>query len=606
MLLAVGTFVWPALLHPRTSVGGREFSEVWGHLWAQWIFPHMVLVRNAWPFIIDIVNLPEGWALCPADPFHLLVVTLFRSALGLVAAYNVLMIGAIVATVWATYRLAYELCRVKAMAVAAGIMVGLSPYVRASYIDNYTESMGVYWIALVFLNLAVNCRRPSLKRGVGGGLLFACMFYTNMYYTVISGIGYVIASGWAIMFEHHRRRRLALALSVAPFLGLLLAIPWVLVFSQTETSHVPGNEGMVQFVNDATLPLAAPADHEISHALEIAIESAAPRTDWFQHPGSADIAAYLPPSRGSQLAHPRGLICGVYCGVLAPICLIAFFGVRRRRIGGFVLVALVAWFLSLGVFPCWRGNPLSFDGIHPVSGPYYLFLRVVPFVTGLTQTYRFSVVLSVLSACGAAVAAGVLWQKNGYGKWLGMLLMGLCLADTLLLGGVPYPTPTVDTSVNPAFEWIAMRDDEKLVIEWPYWIESFGCGGNVIAAMKPEYHQTVHTHPLGPWTDMGSLEWMWIGPEFFRDLSALTSMSESPPEFPPADELGASDSPPDERSRMISENYGYFVAHMWALPDQERQAVRRYLTAYFGDPKPFPGVDVYGVDPNLPVNMPSH
>ncbi|MBT3192697.1 MAG: hypothetical protein HN341_09105 [Verrucomicrobia bacterium] len=590
LLLGVGAFVWPVLRGPEPCVGGREFSEVWGHLWAYWIFPHMLFVRNAWPLWIDIVNLPEGFALYPADPIHLVAVTLLRSVFSLVSAYNLLMAGTLLLTAWATYLLAYELCRVRLVAVWSGVMVSLSPYLRGSYIDNYTESMGVYWVALVLLNCAVNIRRPTIRRGVLGGLLFAGLFYTNLYYTVIGGVAYALAGGWAVVCEKRNRGFRAAVLALAPVCGMMLAIPGLLVFMHTEPGRATEGGTLVEFVQGATVPVEIPSHDTWTYAARIAAESANREADWFQSPGSADIASYLPPLPRTQLAHPKGLLCAVYPGLLAPLCLGAFLLIRRKRLGGFFLAAVAAWLLSLGVFPCWRGSPLFVWDGHPVPGPFYALLRVFPFVSDLTQTYRFSVIVILLSSCAVALVAAALWRRGGLGKCAGLLLMAVCFADALLLGAVPFPVPTVETEVNPAFEWIRGRQDKGMVIEWPCWQESAGCSGNVVPPERPQYHQTVHQHPMGPLTDAAGSVWGFIAPQFFSDLAGLTTQF-NPPAILPL-ERGRPET--GGVARMVELGYGYFVVHSWALPADERRAVRKYLLSRLGRPTIFVGeVDVY-------------
>ncbi len=592
MVIAVGLFVWPVLCNLSSCVGGREFSEVWGHLWAYWIFPHMLFVRHAWPLWIDIVNVPEGLFLYPADPLHLIVVTAFRSVLGLVAAYNVLMIGALLLTAWATYLLAYELCRVRKLAVVAGIMVALSPYLRASYIDNYTESMGVYWIALVFLNLVLNCRSPSVKRGVFGGLLFAGLFYTNMYYTVVTGVGYVAAAVWSVLLERRRRGFRLLVLTCAPVVGLILSVPGILLFMNTEPGRVSEGDILAEFVKSARVPISVPSESEWSYAVRIAAESASRDHAWFHSPGSVDMAAYLPPSGETQFAHPKGLLCAVYPGLLAQLCLGVFLVVRRKRLGGFFIAAMLAGLLSLGIFPSWQGSPLIVHDARPMAGPFYWLVNVFPFFSDLTQTYRFSVIVTLLASCAAAVVASRLWRRGTYGRWLGGLLMVGCFADTLLFGMVPFPVPTVTTAVNPAFEWIRAREDASMVLEWPSWKENETCDGNRVPAEKAQYHQTLHQHPIGPFADVGGLQWMELAPGLFWNLAALTPLSPRPQcARPEGDGCSAR-----ERKKMAALGYGYFVAHMWAVDPMDRDGVKHCLIQWFGKPESFSGdVDVYTI-----------
>ena len=84
------------------------------------------------PFATGLLDCPHGVGFYVADPLHAAAITVARGAVGLVAGYNALMLGALLATMIAVYLLALEVTRSRAAAAGAGLLARYSPFLRAA------------------------------------------------------------------------------------------------------------------------------------------------------------------------------------------------------------------------------------------------------------------------------------------------------------------------------------------------------------------------------------------------------------------------------------------------------------------------------------------
>ena len=570
--VATLAFVWPVIMEICSHVGGREFSELYGHLWSQWIFSHMLFSLHEHPCFISIMNAPEGLSMYPVDPFHVLLVALLKPLVGLIAAYNLLMIGTLFATMFAVYLLARYLSGSSWAGIGAGILVGLSPYMRSSYVDNYTESMALYWVAFVFYNLLVNSSKPTLRKGIIGGFLLTGLFYSSFYYSIITGISYVIIAGWTILFAPQNRRKLTICLSCAPLLCLLLSVPGILIFNNVE-SEIMNTGGDDIKIAEKIIE----GDHHVNpesgfKAYSISKLIRKEKT-WFQSGGPADIGAYLFPLRNTQLPDSKMLMHAVYPGVMLLLCLLVFLTMRQKCYGGLFLAALLAWLLSFGLFPRWHGEVFNIAG-HPFPGPFYWLVRLVPFTGSFRQGYRFSAIVLIFGACGVAILASIMWRHSRL-RICALLLMLLCLVDMLVFGMVPFPVPVVDVTPDPAFYWLK-KQPKGIVLEWPTWNPRKGAQ-NRMAPEKPQYHQTIHEHALGPATDTDDKFWRDIAPGFYNDLEKEFSVKAH-----------------DDAAKFAEFGYRYFIYHKDMLDQPFKTRTSEYLTDCFGRPE-YAGenIDIY-------------
>ncbi len=483
MAVATLTFLGPVLLRLPWVVGAQERSEVWNHIWAHWLVGRELSHLSS-PLHTSMLNPPEGLGFYVADPVLAAAVTLVRPFTGLVAGFNLVLAATLLGTMVAVYALALELSRSRVVSAGAGILVGLSPYVRSVFMDGYTEALGLFWAALILRNLLLLGRDPTWARAVLGGLLFAGTFYTDLYTTVAVALVYVIAAVWIVAARWQGIARRAGMVAVGPALGLLLAVPGALALSGAS----PPLEG-----EPAMPPLPIK-----THCWHLAGFS-----------GAADVASYLPPTDDLTADCTHLLVRGVYPGILAELCLLGLLIWHRRLTPGLVPAALACAALSLGDYVSFRGHPLGedwrpLDGSNvPLMGPQFVLAGWLPAVGGLHSPYRLASMVTLICGAGAAVVAGKLWVV----RWLrpaAVLLLALCLADTLLLSKIPFPCPTTAMTTSPALEWLDDQPGDGAVLEWPVeapW-DPFECDG--MRFLSPErvlFHQTVHRKPyaaLGP------------------------------------------------------------------------------------------------------------
>ena len=578
MALAVATlgFVYPVVLRPASHVGSGPHSEVWGHLWAHWLMGHG-LSRGESPFHASLVNCPDGMPLYPVDPLNAVITTVFRPIIGLVAAFDLMMIGLLLATMVAVYLLSLELGASRWAATGAGIIAGLGPYVRASFIDGYSEALGLFWGVLVLRSLVRQLRDPRPSRAVTIGLLFAALFYSDLYTTVATAACYV-AVVLAVALRPPVARRLPW-LVAAPALGLLLALPGALA------------------LRGSASPLAAP---ESGGSMEDvgAFHHLPPPSQCWQSAGrraAVDLGALLPvPRLDDSCTDP--LLRAVYPGFVAQLCLVAllFGGGRERR--GLFLGALASLALSAGIYLTFHGHPVTI-GDRALMGPLGLLARIWPPAWGLNSPFRFVSIYTVLAAAGAALVATSAGRRGTVGKAAAAGLLVACLADSLVLGHVPFPVPATDARVSGAFTWLGAEDVEGSVVEWPLpapW-DPWRCSScQALPEQKALYHQTLHRRCLespGPagWTasapGTGGPRWAGCGAEtLLTELTALAA--DGAGRTPPAGLAG----------ELAAAGVGFVALHSARFEEPGRTAVRSFLTDAFGEPRAFDReVEVYSV-----------
>src|SRR5690606_22825139 len=213
---------------------------------------------------------------------------------------------------------------------------------------------------------------------------------------------------------------------------------------------------------------------------------------------SADLLSAASPSffnpLYSWLGYPRQVLgtnleegtsyIGVVAGVLALIGVLRF-----RRARWWLLLALLAWLLSLGPLLKILDVPVRVeaDGYASYITLPFAALQNLPFFNLARTPGRFNFALALALAVLAGYGALWLWDRLRSQK-LRFALLGVLMAALLVDYQVCWPFPTHTAAIPDAVYALAARDDVRAVLDLPW--------DNPVAAKDALYLQTAHHKPL--------------------------------------------------------------------------------------------------------------
>lgn len=165
-VLAAVLLVPPLLANPGAFLGHPEsdlFKHVWGHWWLG-----SSLARNlVWPVQTDLLDFPTGGRLFVIDPLNAALSGVLTTWLGLsmAQAYNLLVLGNLVAGGWAAWALASRVTGDARASWICGTIYAFSPWVFCYTIDSgVSETLGLAWLPLSALALLALLEQPSSTR----------------------------------------------------------------------------------------------------------------------------------------------------------------------------------------------------------------------------------------------------------------------------------------------------------------------------------------------------------------------------------------------------------------------------------------------------------
>ena len=216
---------------------------------------------------------------------------------------------------------------------------------------------------------------------------------------------------------------------------------------------------------------------------------------------SADLLAVVTPSffnpLYSGLSYPRQVL-GVnleegssYIGVIAGgLLLVGLVASRRRWKWWVLLLALLAWILSLGPLLKFLDSParMMTDGYETYITLPLAAVQNLPLFNLARTPGRFNFTLALAVALLAGAGAAWLWDRlpaRHGGRWA---VMGLLMVALLVDYQWYWPLPGQPAALPEALQALRSRDDIEAVLNVPW--------GHLIAAKEGLYLQTAHQKPL--------------------------------------------------------------------------------------------------------------
>ena len=198
VLVAVA-FAWPLPLHLTTALPGPVSGDTGVYVWNLWVFRHAITAHREMPFFTA-----EILSLASAVPLTLQNYTTLANAIaypllplfGIVATFNLLVIGSGVVAAHAMFVCARRLTGDTGAAWVAGLAFGFSPFMSARATEHFslvqTAPLPIFVMLLERLHF-----RPTFRVAAAAGITVACAFLCDPYYAVYC----LVIGGFAIVYS---------------------------------------------------------------------------------------------------------------------------------------------------------------------------------------------------------------------------------------------------------------------------------------------------------------------------------------------------------------------------------------------------------------------
>ncbi len=458
LLIALG-FTFPLALHlldavPGTGIWNDEFAFMWNLQWAK----TSLLGLHTSPFFTDYLLYPHGeyFYLGTLSILNGLISIPLQLALGVVGAYNLLVIFYLVLGAYGAFLLGRHFVKDGIAAFLSGLIFGFSPYF-VHVLHGHLNLLAAAWLPLFALFFAKSFEEKGAKNPAIAGLLLAVIGFTDwqvFMYALMLAAAFAAARLWLFRGKHSGSALLRAGAGIA--LGCMLVSPLaVAAFAEAVSGEheLPSAGERLFFSLDLADLVSPPQFGTLLRAVDV-LKGTTPPSLWTENAG--------------------------YLGIVAlTASLIAFFNVRKREVKAWALVAALFAVLSLGpvlhVFWFNTGIPL------PTA-----LLQMMPAASLTRVSSRFIIVavlaLSVLAAYGFLFFAKAARGKKG-------LFAGVA-ALMILIELIPAPIALNRTDAVPAFYYtLAKEQGDFAVLEVPP-MASDAAGGRYIQVYS--YYQTIH------------------------------------------------------------------------------------------------------------------
>jgi hypothetical protein len=473
-LAGILAFWWPLPLQMATHVRGERF-DAWTTLW---LIGHVADALRAGTLTAetDAILFPVGYNLWSFGHAALqgIGVLLVLAGVPLIAAYNLLLLGAHWTSALAAHLLGHEVGGGHRAGFGCGMVFATSPYLYGEGAAGCVELVSAGFLPFFAWTLVRLARAPSWPRTLAAAAALAVIGPFNWYYTLFAGM---LGLG---MWLWLREPRMLLAMGLAAALDAPL-IPMV----RRETPPRPA----------------------ISAAL-FEDEAAWARTARLSD-GTLDLAdldeALLEEGDAMQVirnsTHVRSLVTSEFVGnplrstpgILAFAVGIAGAAAAGRRALGWLGIAGAATVLTLGPFLTLDDSPPLAAWSASLPLPYFPLYEWLPFFSKAYRPYRICVVtLTCLGAAGSAGIAAILADRRG-GRAVDVALAALGLAACTQPSWAaerPGTTPLQDARQDPFYALLSTAE-AGAVVEVPLHYQPL-----TLANARFQYAQLAHRHPL--------------------------------------------------------------------------------------------------------------
>ncbi len=472
--LGAVAFTWPLAPSLGTHVWGDRF-DAWTTMWLIWHLQD-ALASGQLTEVTDRILYPVGYNLWSFGHLgiQLIGVPLMWLGVGLVATYNLLVLGSFVFSALCAHLFGRHLGGSHAAGALAAAAFTWTPYLYGEMSAGCVELVAAGFIPLFAWMLLRLCDRPGWSRAWPAILLFAAIGPFNWYYTLFTGLFTVAFAAWRWLAGGERRTRTVAWIALVCVAAAALDAPLIpKVRRETPsrtviTAETFSTENWQQSyaVSNARVPLEAldVALLELNDAMQVVVNS----------------TSLINLTRARFTANPLDSTPGALAYVLGLIGLVA----AGRRGRGWAVMAAGFTVLTLGPFLQIDATPPLADWAEQTPLPYYWLYNEVPFFSKAYRPYRLGVVVLVcLGGLAAGGARSQAWSLAALAGVLGPL-------QPHLSGERPADRPLADATIPPIYDELAALPDGA-VIELPLLYQPISP-----ANARFQYHQVAHRKPV--------------------------------------------------------------------------------------------------------------
>jgi hypothetical protein len=453
VLIALVVF-YPVPFRLNSVIAGFAARDGWQYTWWLW-FARRLLFEGRGLDDLYLMNYPVGLQ----HPFQWSLVYISLVALPLemllspAAAFNLMVLAAFVLSGLSAYHLCRELTHNHWAAVVGGAIFAYAPNRLGHAIAGWLPQMTVYlypWYALLLIR---TLRQPTLRRGIGLGVLagvVATVYVMHIAYFIVP-LTLVIVGADLIrhrraFFEDRRGRYLGLAFAISLVIALPFLLPLLLGRFQGGLEYL-AMHGVVEHSTDL-LAFFTPSPY---------------------HPILAPLG--LVPAFARRVFEDQGALRArsAYPGML--VVLLALWGLLRARPRPWrwVVLAVGAALLSLGPFLIVGGEPVVYtaDGYRGRVVLPYALIRQLPFFDWGRTPGRINAVgmlgLGVLAAHGVANLLPLLGASRWRARLFSLATVALIAFEFLPI----WPFPTGDAKIPQVIQHIADLPGDGALLHLP-------------------------------------------------------------------------------------------------------------------------------------------
>lgn len=552
LLAIVGYFAlatcltWPLPLHLGTHLTGPPSGDTGVYVWNLWVFHHEI-EQGRLPFytssILSAAGGPANLSLHNYTTFANLLALPLTPFVGLIAAFNLILIANMVLSGWCTFLLARHWVGRNVESWLAGAMVMASPVLIARA-EGHFSLVAAAPLSLFMLLLRLSATTGRLRYALGAGATVAWAISCDAYYgvfCVMLGAAALLAhlvdvrrdEAWSALAVPSRRAINVLVVIVASFvigmairgggpvallglrlrmntlytpvlvLSLLVALRlFIAIRPRFELNREAWSRPLARSLFAGACVSAvmlSPVLYAFGERY-LTDSSQMPATHWRSSPPGIDLLAYVMPNPNHPIwgAPMRAAIVAwsgrpdgfpEYVGALPWIALIVLgFGFWRAglRLTGIRLPLTLMWVtLALGPF-------VHVAGYNTHIPTPWTFLRYVPIVSLVRSPSRFAVVVTIVVALLFAMALGRISEKYPQKRKLILAIVALFLAVELW----PAPRTLYSAEIPQLYQLIAADPRENLrVLELPFGVRDGASSIGNYSALS-QFHQTLHGKAL--------------------------------------------------------------------------------------------------------------
>ncbi len=463
LLTAIITF--PLVFHLGDRVIGpiAKGDDDW-YIWYLWAFRQSVLGGHDPSYSHLLFSLYPSVQIFAASTLNGLMGIVLQTFMSPLATYNVLMLLSFVLSGFTMYLLATEFIQNRLACFAAGFVFTFTTY-HFARATGHLDLAAVQWLPLMVWRVFVFYRRPTVLNAIWMGIAVALVPLSDIYLAAYFLVPFVLLFVAGKLVTDRRwftRPRHLLLAGLAMVIAVALTLPWLY-----SSLHV--DPSLQAEIADKTLTGIKGLSAD---ALSYVVPS--PFSPIF---GSVTTKLY------AHMAPPFGLSVeeANYLGwinLAAGLGVLAFLGIRTRRVVFWVVVGVCGFLLSLGPV-------LHVAGHLQIPLPFYGVIYNWPVLSNLRAPTRIAPLVMLPLAMLVAFSVAALYKRYVTRRRARVVFLALTVAAMALslgehtLYAFPYPTSVIP--LPPVYAQMAADPVPGAVLDLP--VDPRGAD---------EYYQTIH------------------------------------------------------------------------------------------------------------------